>query len=93
MMQAVHSTPRKTLSHRLDSFAEQRLSWLLPTAAIVMCVASAWQSSSTLFVTEPSPAKPRVVSTARTGKQISTLKPVVNLEHVQPSGSCSASDE
>jgi hypothetical protein len=87
-MQAMNS-----LSHRLDSFAEQRLPWLLPSVAIVVCVVSVWQSSWTRFVTEPSPAKPRVVSTERTGKQISTLKPVVNLEHPQQPGSCSAIDE
>ena len=80
-MSATHS-----ISNRLDTIAEQRLSWLLPGIAIVVCVAIAWQSSSAVFVAEPAPSARRSPITAPTGDQISAMKPVVNVESATQPG-------
>lgn len=76
----------QTYSHRLDSFAEQRLSWLLPIVSAVACVAILWQSSSAMLIAKPSPAARRSSFTARAGEQISTMKPISDFEHAAEPG-------
>lgn len=78
-MSATHS-----ISNRLDTIAERRLSWLLPGLAIVACVAIAWQSSPAILVAEPKPAARRLSFTVSAGEQISAMKPVVDFDHAAP---------
>lgn len=69
-----------SISNRLDSFAEQRLSWLLPVVAVVVCVAIAWQSSAGFLVAEPALTARHSLLPAPEAERISTLKPVVIFE-------------
>ena len=62
-----------SLSHRLDSFAERRLSWLLPFIAVAACMATVWLSSSTMLVIEPSPDARRPSFATHSAERLPTV--------------------
>ena len=75
-----------SISNRLETFAERRLTWLLPSVAIIACVVIAWQSSTAVFVAEPAPSACRSPIAAPAAEQFSTMKPVVNIQPTKQHG-------